>query len=321
MAELPLPINHTTEAIYRAIKARGWGGDNRGVAMSEAANECDRAIWYALRWATPRQEVDGQKQSRFDTGRYWEDRLLGDLEAIGCDVQHVDPATGKQFAVELANGWLRGKLDALATGIPEAPKTVHVVECKSHSEKSFKELLKHQPPKGEGLAKSKPDHYLQCQLYCLKHGATRCLYLAVNKNDDARYAERIEFNATFALAAEARIERLAPSDKAPPRLWDDPTSKGAFACGWCPAKGVCHERQFARVNCRTCLSARFDAGANVFCTLHQRELSYDEQRAGCGSHLFLPDLVAGEQIDADPEARTVTYRLASGEIWVDGGSK
>jgi hypothetical protein len=35
-------------------------------------------------------------------------------------------------------------------------------------------------------------------------------------------------------------------------------------------------------------------------------------------HLFLPALVPGEQIDADPEAETVTYRLSDGTTWIDG---
>jgi hypothetical protein len=43
----------------------------------------------------------------------------------------------------LRSGWLRGKLDGRALEIPEAPKTLHVVETKSHKEKSFKELVKH----------------------------------------------------------------------------------------------------------------------------------------------------------------------------------
>jgi hypothetical protein len=319
MPELPEPINHTVTAIYDAIaaKARGFG-DSRGVPMSDVGNECDRAIFYKLRWANPPEQIDGIKQSRFDTGFYWEERLLSDLERAGCQVERVDPATGKQFRVELADGWLRGKMDGQATGVPEAPKTLHVVECKSHSEKSFKELLKHAPPKGEGLRKSKPDHFAQCQLYCHARGISRCLYLASNKNTDERYAERVEYDAAFCLALEARIQRIARSDRAPPKLHEDPASKAAFACGWCPAKAQCHEGAFSRVNCRTCLSAELRSGAEVWCSLSGTQLTYDEQQAGCRSHLYLPSLVPGEQTDASEADRTVTYLLASGEVWVDG---
>ena len=60
---------------------------------------------------------------------------------------------------------------------------MHVVETKSHKEKSFKELVKHNPlGGGEGLKKSKPDHYAQCQSYMHAQGLSRCIYLAVNKH-------------------------------------------------------------------------------------------------------------------------------------------
>jgi hypothetical protein len=324
MPPIPEAINHTLEAIYEAFEAKGFSNDNRGLAMSELANECERAIWYKLRWACPPERSDGQKQARFATGISWEEQLLSDLEAIGCVVERVDPATGKQFRVELADGWLRGKMDGTVLGLPEAPKTLHVVECKSHNDKSFKELLKYAPPnKGEGLKQSKFTHYVQCQMYCHAQGITRCLYYAVNKNDDDRYIERIEYDAAFALRLEAKVQRLIGRiDRAPPKLFEDPNAKmAALACGFCPAADVCHYQHFARQNCRTCIEAQFRDGANVYCKLRQKELSYDEQQQGCRDHIFLPELVPGSQSDANPELRTVTYQLADGSIWIDGVMK
>lgn len=320
MPILPDPINHTVTAIYDAIaaKARGFG-DSRGVPMSQAASECDREIFYAVRWASTPERIDGERQSRFDTGNYWEGRLLDDLELIGCQVERVDPATGKQFRVELAGGWLRGKMDGRVLGLPEAPKTFHVVECKSHGSKSFKELVKHQPPKGEGIRKSKYDHFIQCQDYMLAQGLSRCLYYAVCKDTDERYTERLEYDATVALSHEARIQRIVRSDRAPPKLFEDSTSKAAFKCGFCNSRAQCHEQAFARQNCRTCLSAELRDGAEVWCALTGQQLSYDEQQAGCSAHLYLPSLVpAVEQIDASERERTVTYRLLDGAVWVDG---
>lgn len=315
MAELPTPINHTVDAIYKALAAHARSGDSLGVPMSDAVNECNRATWYRLRWAHAPEQIDGQKERRFETGRREEERLLDDLEAAGVQVERIDPATGKQFRIELANGWLRGRIDARAVGIPEAPKTIHVVECKSHKDRSFKELLKHQRPKGEGLRKSKPEHFAQCQLYTHALGLTRCLYLAINKNDDALYVERIEYDAQFCLTIEARIARIVATDRAPSRLHEDAKAKAAFACQWCPALGICHEKQWARRNCRTCLHGQFESGAVLRCTMTGAERSYDEQQQGCEQHLYLPDLVPGEQIDAGD--RWVSYRIDGAE-WRDG---
>jgi hypothetical protein len=319
MPEIPTAIPHTVEAIYSAIAAKARGGDSRGVPMSDVANDCERAIWYKLRWAAEPEKIDGLKESIFETGRRWEDRLLDDLERAGVLVERIDPATGKQFSVELAMGWLRGKMDGRALDIPEAPKTLHVVETKSHKEKSFKELVKHAPPKGEGLKKSKPDHYAQCQSYMHAHSLTRCLYLAVNKNTDERYVERVEYDPAYALQLEAKVSRVVRSDRAPSRLHDDPKSKAAFACGWCPVLGLCHEKAWARINCRTCLHASLEDGANVRCTRSGEIRTYPEQQAGCPSHRWLPDLVPAEQVDVQGE--DIVYRLEDGSLWVDEEGK
>lgn len=310
MVVLPEPINHTVTAIYEAYERTARHGDGRGVAMSDAANECERAIWYKLRWAVPGEKTDGRKERIFETGRIEEDRLLDNLESAGLIVERVDPATGKQFSVSLARGWLRGKLDGRATGVIEAPKTVHVVECKSHNEKSFKELSK------KKLRDGKPDHFAQCQLYTHAEQITRCLYIAVNKNTDELYIERIEYDAGFALTLEAKIERIVRTDRAPSRLHDDPTSKAAFACGRCRAYAQCHEAAFSRMNCRTCIHASFEDGAEVRCVRLDKILSYKEQQDGCDQHRYLPDLVPGEQVDVAGDV--IVYRMNDGSEWRDG---
>jgi hypothetical protein len=148
---------------------------------------------------------------------------------------------------------------------------------------------------------------------------TRCLYLAVNKNTDELYAERVYVDKQFAENLVAKADRAVRTDKAPPRLFEDPTAKGAFVCNWCPAKPQCHEGLIARKNCRTCISFEFRPDAVGFCTLWQKELDYPEQQAGCSQHLFLPSLVPGEQIDANEAERWIKYRLPDGFEWTNQG--
>ena len=45
-------------------------------------------------------------------------------------------------------------------------------------------------------------------------------------------------------------------------------------------------------------------------------LKRDAQQAGCAMHLYVPDLVPGEQIDAGED--WVSYRLRDGAEWRDG---
>src|SRR5665213_2664884 len=233
MTALPEPLSHTVLAIWQAYESKPPHSDSLGVPMSQVAEPCERKIWYALRWASPPEHITGQKQRRFDTGNIEEDRLLTDLENAGLIVERLDPATGKQFRVSLADGWLRGKMDGRATNVPEAPKAVHVVEVKSHNDKSFKDLVK------KKLEASKPDHYGQCQAYMKAESLTRCLYTAVNKNTDEIYTERVEYDHAYAVRLEAKVERIVRTDVAPPKLFEDVTSKAAFPCTWCAARPQC----------------------------------------------------------------------------------
>lgn len=320
MVALPQPISHTVEAVYAALVRQGGFGDSVGLSVSDAANDCERAAWYRLRWSSPREREDGLKLRRLASAGRANKQVVEDLENAGMHVEQYHPVSGEPIFIRLAGGWLRGKVDARVDGVPEAPKSIHALVCKFHNEASFKDLLKHRPPKGEGIKNAKADHFAKCQIDMHAEGLERCLYLAVNKNTDELYAERVEYDATYGLKMEAKVARLVRADRAPVRLFETPASKAAFACGWCSARAQCHEGVFARTNCRTCLSAEFRDGAEVWCGLLDVLLTYDEQQAGCQRHLFLPDLVPGDQIDASEEARTVTYKLTDGSIWVDGAA-
>ena len=46
-------------------------------------------------------------------------------------------------------------------------------------------------------------------------------------------------------------------------------------------------------------------------------MSEADQRAGCDQHLYVPDLVPGEQIDAGTD--WVSYQFPDGGVWCDHG--
>lgn len=309
MAPLPRPQAHTVLAIYEAYKAANEAFESIGISVGALGNECDRALWYDFRWVSAAEDIDGRKISIFRTGDMWEDRMVADLEAIGVEVW------GQQDRIRLAGGHVRGKCDGKAVGFPEAPKTEHLCEFKSSNDRGFKAIVK------DGCQKAKPLHYVQCQLGMHAFGLERAGYLVTNKDTDERYFERIAYDAEFCLRIIARAERLIRTDEPPSRLHEDPSSKAAFACKWCRHFAHCHDGAFPkRVHCRTCLHAspEMHGDAEWTCARWNKPLGLDEQRAGCPTHLFLPGLIPGVQIDADLEAETVTYRLTTGESWTDG---
>jgi hypothetical protein len=311
MAAIPMPVDTISAAVDRAYEARPKDMSRGGrLGAGTLGEECERRLWYGFRWAHEPEILEGRKLRLFETGHREEIRLLDYLRLIGCEVSTGDDG---QIGVTAVAGHLGGYLDGEATGVPGAPVAVHVVECKTHNDKSFKALLK------DGVEKAKPAHYAQMQTYMHLRGRNRALYIAVNKNDDALYTERVAYDPVFGAALMAKAERVVTAASPLPKLHDDPTSKAAWACRYCPARPQCHEKAFAPRSCRSCLHSTplLDGVAAWHCARWDRTLGIAEQRAGCPAHRFIPQLVPGEQIDVDLERQAVTY-LIGGAEWVDG---
>jgi hypothetical protein len=315
MAPLPKPINHTVDAIYRAYEeARGESYEGLGISISLLGEECERALWYGLRWASEQEKITGIKAITFETGDIEEQRLLNSLRMIGCEVVDVDE-NGKQVRAEAVAGHVRGKLDGKVIGLPEAPKTWHVVECKSAKEKYYNPIVK------KGVREGYYTHWVQLNTYGHLHNFERGLYMCRNKNTGEIHCERVEIDHAEAIRLLARAERIIRSPNPMPKLHDDINAKAAFKCrSMCRHKDICHGGAFPRVHCRTCLHASPEMIGNAAwsCARFTKPLTLDEQKVGCGNHLFIPSLVPGEQLDADEERETVTYRLRDGSTWVDG---
>ncbi|WP_292229377.1 hypothetical protein [Brevundimonas sp.] len=309
MTAFPVAQPLTVGNIYAALEQANRSDLHPRLSASQLGGECERQIWDGFRWLFPPERFDGRKLSIFRTGEVWEERIVGMLRAADMEVDDVDPATGEQFRIVFAAGHASGRTDGKVRNVPEAPKTEHVLEVKSHNDRSFKDLLK----KG-GVREAKPAHFAQVQLYMHHQHLTRALYVCINKNDDTVYAERIEYDAVAALQLVAKAERLATQERRPSCTCPSYFLKAGYGCA--PNDGLMPNR-----NCRTCLhaTAHLDGDARWSCARWTQDLTLEEQRAGCPSHLFNPSLVPGEQFDADEAGEWVMYRLADGSVWKDGG--
>lgn len=297
MADIPLnAVDPVVAAIYEQYEKRNASEQSRTyLGASIIGKECERALWYDFRWAS-REEFDGRKLRLFQTGHLSEPRFVEDLRSIGATVHDTDPSTGKQFGCADLAGHMRGHMDGCATGIPGGGKKWHVLEFKTHSAKSFAELKK------KGVAAAKPQHYAQMIWYMGKTGMDRALYLAVNKDTDELYSERVEFDPTAFAKLQAKGERVIFSATPPARLSDDPKF---FICNWCSHKGVCHGMQVPPVSCRTCAHAtpEREGDARWSCARHPEgkasAIPVHVQRTGCPLHLPLPFLLTyADAVDA-----------------------
>lgn len=299
MAALPEPLHTTLRAIERAVEAEAADGLRAHLGASVIGRPCERAGWYTFRWAT-RATHSGRILRLFARGQREEQTLVELLRKAGVEV-HDQDETGQQFRVSACGGHFGGSLDGCARGLVEAPDKWHVLEFKTHNDKSFAKLVK------ECVEKAKPEHYAQMQVYMALTGMDRAYYLAVNKNDDSLHGERVRFSQTAADALLAKADRIIASDRPPARLSEDPAW---YECKLCNHHATCHSGTVPPPSCRTCLHSTAERyGEAVWtCARHQVEITTDEQRAGCPSHAYIPDLLAAWAETIDAHGQSVEYR-------------
>ena len=159
-----------------------------------------------------------------------------------------------------------------------------------------------------GVAKAKPEHWHQLHAGMAALGIARGAYVAVNKDTEEILVERIRLDVEEANRQEARVERLVAEHEAPLKIAENAERP---PCRFCRHKALCFEAAMPRRHCRTCLHFAFGRDGNGHCARFDEPRTPQRQQEGkdCPAHLFLPALVPGEQIDADPEAETVTYRM------------
>lgn len=312
MAVLPESVSPTVAAIDDHHAANQERRHYPYIRGSQIGHKCGRHLWYLFRWAHAPERFEGRILRLFETGHRDESRMIRDLMNAGVAVQTTEQGETGQISVEALDGHFRGHLDGIATGILEAPKVPHLLECKTHNAKSFAQLVKH------GVAVAKPEHVAQMQAYMHLRGLTRAFYLAKNKDTDELYAERVHYDAAHGAALMVKAERIRDANEAPAKFSDNPDN---FVCRFCASNFVCHGGQAALRTCRTCIHSEPIAHGNWFCQRHKRALTREEQEQGCPNHLYLPSLVPGEQFDADERAETITYRLPDGTEWIDGAHR
>jgi len=314
MATLPEQENLTLQAVEAAVKANADEGFRPHLGASIIGRPCLRQLWYGFRW-TLKSDHSPRILRLFARGQREEDVFADLLKGAGIEVDEVDPVTGNQYRYAVIGGHVGGSSDGQAEGIPEAPKTRHIVEMKTHGDKSFKLLAK------QGLRESKPEHWTQMQLYMHWSGLTRALYMAVNKNDDQLHIERVRYDELEAVQMEARARTVIEAATPPAKISADPAW---YQCKFCDFSDVCHGRTQPERHCRTCLHStpELDGDARWSCQRWGMDIptAADQQR-GCPEQRLIPALYEQANdchcVGAKPEENRVFYSNGT----ADGGKQ
>lgn len=218
----PAPWDVAT-LIYKSYESKA-GGHRNHLGASLIGRECERELWYTFRWYK-KPEFSGRTLRLFETGNMEEFRLVRELAEIGIEV------SDSQYRVSACGGHFGGSIDGAAIGVPEAPKTWHILEFKTHGEKSYREL------ENKGVLLAKPEHEAQMQIYMGLTQLERALYIGVCKNTDEIYTERIKYDERRFNELMQKAERIIFSPVVPAKLSANPAF---YKCKFCNFNAICH---------------------------------------------------------------------------------
>lgn len=296
-ANLQKVLPHLGDA-YRAEH----DGHRSHLGASIIGTECARHAWYNFRWLL-KPKFEGRMLRLFNRGHLEEGRVIAALLSIGVAVYQQDEH-GKQFRISSAGGHFGGSGDGVGVNLPDlSPGQPALLEFKTHNDKSFVKLagenwnkyVEHllDPDKpaekfvGEGVRAAKFEHYIQSNVYMRKMGLAVCLYVAVNKNDDAIYCELIPLDTAIADQFIERADKLVFLEAAPKKVNESP---GFWKCRFCDHRPVCHLGEKPDKNCRTCAYSIPREDGTWFCRLREIPLDKQTQLSGCNEYTVKKNL-------------------------------
>ena len=310
MTALPEPINVVDiQSLIDRYRSDHHEEPRGHLGVSTLGHPCDRWVWLSFRWAVI-EHFPGRILRLFRRGQREEETIIKDLRAIGITINHTCLDADGQSRVDFGCH-VSGSIDGIIeSGVPTAEKTRHIAEFKTHSLKSFRELQK------IGVKAAKPIHWWQMQGYMLGTGIERALYVAVCKDNDEMYTERVYFDKEKAEALIKRGHRLALLERMPEPLSADPSW---YQCKFCAAYDFCHKTHCIReVNCRTCAHVTPTQKGAWMCALSGDEpIREDEQLLGCPRHVLHFDLVPWKWCGGTADGRCGLYE-ADGRRFING---
>ena len=253
------------------------------LGLSLLGHHCDRWIWLSFRWAVIEQ-FPGRILRLFRRGQREEETIVPDLRNAGLVLHSTCLDNAGQGHVDFGCH-VSGSMDGIIeSGVPGAEKTRHVLECKTHSLKSFNDL------KNKGVKESKRQHWWQMQGYMLGSKIDRALYVAICKDNDEMYTERVYLEPESATALIERGHRLALLERIPEPISADPTW---WQCKFCAGHDICFGSKCTKeVNCRTCCNVTPMSDSTWRCSRFNNSiLTPDDQQLACENHVLHPDLV------------------------------
>lgn len=324
MAEITFSAGDPTlAALDAALEAASGEAPRPYLGASQIGNPCSRALWYSFRWTSGARAIPASGLRRINDGHRGEQVLIDLLRAVpGITLWTEDPEQpGSQIGFADLGGHFRGNLDGVIEGIHQAPATAHVWEAKICNEAKVRKLEKLKAEKGEKQALEAWDevYFAQAQIYMRAMKLTRHYLTVATPGVRDIVSCRTDYQPKVAKALLEKAKAIITAPRPPLRISENPAW---YQCKFCDHHAVCHGGRLPKMSCRTCAhsTAHLMEASPWTCDLYQKVISVEEQRRGCESYAFHPDLVSfAEATGADRVTGAITYRLPeTGETFVSG---
>ena len=240
----------------------------RHIGASAIGAPCARAIWYSFHWASERT-ITPRQARLFSRGHREEPIVIKDLEDIGVKI------LTRQESVKFCNGHAGGSSDGRIIGIPDAPKTEHLLEIKTASKKRFEALLS-----CNSYQKWSQGYYDQIQIYMNKFRLVRALVIVVCKDDDRRYYERIKYDKNRAELLLNKFWSIIEAKQPPHKNGNSPSE---WPCIFCDHQETCWYGKPIK-NCRTCIHLEPIENGKWKCQRKRKNIKHKKQKKACSHY-------------------------------------
>lgn len=266
--------SHIKQEIDRYCATAYDGGFRHHLGASLIGDECSRKLWYGFRWVLKAQH-DGRQMRLFNRGHREEERFIEWLRGIGFTI-HSETDEGGQHRISASRGHFGGSLD----GIGEWPAELAINEPFLCEFKTSGTGAKFENLKKNGVAKEKPQHFVQMSTYGKHKGFRFALYCCINKNDDDLYIEIVKLDWSLADDSERKADEIIFSQTPPVKISQSPAF---FNCKFCDFQGVCHRGEPVERNCRSCVNAKPIDNAEWHCNMHSAIIPKEFLAQGCNA--------------------------------------
>tara|TARA_R110000824_G_scaffold212579_3_gene398824 strand:+ start:2077 stop:3165 length:1089 start_codon:yes stop_codon:yes gene_type:complete len=281
--------------------------------MSGVGDDDERKLWLSFRHCL-NSSFEGRMLRLFNLGNRIEDQVVDDIKRTKVMSVAAEDQDGNQFSASLLGGHFAGSCDGLLKGVFPEPneETIVLLEVKSANDKRFKQLQK----EGDYGAWSETYRW-QIHCYMGAFSLTHALVVVVNKNTSEIYTEIIEFEPEIWEQAQEKAKRIICSEAPPPPSrsesdWRMKNESSAY-------QDVYFKRRLPQsVNCRNCINSNpvvESHGAVWYCSRKKKALTFEEQRAGCDEHLWIPALVNADHLPDESTEDKMVYRVGIMKIF------